>query len=161
MSKFKKKKGGEVPAISTASLPDIVFMLLFFFMVATVMREDELMIENTLPLANQVEKLEDKNRLIYIYIGQPSAAYQKQYGSSDVIQLGDKISPAAQVFDYVKTKRASMSETDQRFMMVSLKVDDDAKVGVVTDVKQQLRKANALKINYTARKGDPMLNLGR
>jgi len=66
MSKFKKKKGGELPAISTASLPDIVFMLLFFFMVATVMRDSTLMIVNKLPAADQIEKLDKKDRVMYI-----------------------------------------------------------------------------------------------
>lgn len=159
MSKFKKQKSGELPAISTASLPDIVFMLLFFFMVATVMREDELMIDNRLPSANQVEKLESKNKLIYIYIGKPSAQYQKTYGVTDVIQLGDKISSVAEVQTYVNTKRNEMPEDIQDEMMVSLKVDGSSKVGPLTDVKQELRDAMALKINYTAKKGDPMRNL--
>ena len=72
MSKFKKKTDGGIPAISTASLPDIVFMLLFFFMVATVMRENSLKIKNALPVANQVEKLDKKNPVSYIYMGKPS-----------------------------------------------------------------------------------------
>lgn len=161
MSKFSKKKGGDVPAISTASLPDIVFMLLFFFMVATVMREDELSVENQLPMANQVEKLEDRNKLVYIYIGKPTAANQKRFGNNAVVQLGDKISPSERVFDYVNTKRNAMAEDIQDQMMVSLKVDGEATVGVLTDVKEQLRRANALKINYTAVNGDPMKNLNR
>ncbi|BAO54531.1 ExbD/TolR family protein [Nonlabens marinus] len=159
MSKFKKQKSGDLPAISTASLPDIVFMLLFFFMVATVMREDELMIENRLPTANQVEKLESKNKLIYIYIGKPSPQYQKTFGTTDVIQLGDKISSVSEVQTYVNTKRNAMPEDIQDEMMVSLKVDSSSKVGQLTDVKQELRDAMALKINYTAKKGDPMRNV--
>lgn len=161
MSKFSKKKGGEVPAISTASLPDIVFMLLFFFMVATVMREDELSVENRLPMANQVEKLEERNKLVYIYVGKPTAAYQKQFGNTAVVQLGDKISPPERVYDFVNTKRNAMAEDIKDQMMVSLKVDGEATVGVLTDVKEQLRRANALKINYTAVNGDPMKNLNR
>ena len=152
MSKFKKQKSGDLPAISTASLPDIVFMLLFFFMVATVMREDELKIENRLPNANQVEKLESKNKLVYIYIGKPSAQYQKTYGAGEVIQLGDKISTVDEVQTYVNTKRNDMPEDIQNEMMVSLKMDGTAKVGILTDVKQELRDAMALKINYTAKK---------
>lgn len=161
MSKFSKKKGGEVPAISTASLPDIVFMLLFFFMVATVMREDELSVENRLPMANQVEKLEERSKLVYIYVGKPTAAYQKQFGNTAVVQLGDKISPPERVYDFVNTKRNAMAEDIKDQMMVSLKVDGEATVGVLTDVKEQLRRANALKINYTAVNGDPMKNLNR
>ena len=67
MSKFKKKGSGELPKISTASLPDIVFMLLFFFMVATVLRDNTLMIQNTLPAADQIQKL-DKKRPCDIHI---------------------------------------------------------------------------------------------
>ncbi|MGB5980953.1 MAG: biopolymer transporter ExbD [Nonlabens sp.] len=161
MSKFKKKKSGDLPPVSTASLPDIVFMLLFFFMVATVMREDELKIKNTLPTANQVEKLEAKNKLVYIYIGKPSVTYQKQFGSNEVIQLGDKISSVKDVQTFINTKRNAMPEDIQDEMMVSLKVDREAKVGILTDVKQELRDAMALKINYTASQGDPMINLNR
>ena len=90
MSKFKKKGSGELPKISTASLPDIVFMLLFFFMVATVLRDNTLMIQNTLPAADQIQKLDKKDRVIYIYAGKPSARYQDKYGSEAKIQIGDK-----------------------------------------------------------------------
>ncbi|WP_124979367.1 ExbD/TolR family protein [Nonlabens xiamenensis] len=159
MSKFKKKKSGDLPAISTASLPDIVFMLLFFFMVATVMREDELQIENTLPQANQVEKLASKDKLVYIYIGKPSPNFQKTYGTTEVVQLGDKISRVEDVETFVNTKRNDMDEDDKDEMMVSLKVDRDAQVGILTDVKQELRDAYALKINYTATEGDPLRNI--
>jgi biopolymer transport protein ExbD len=159
MSKFKKKKGGELPPVSTASLPDIVFMLLFFFMVATVMREDELMIANQLPQANQIEKLASKEKMMYIYIGAPNAAYQKQAGVNEVVQLGDKIAQVSDVQTFVNTKRNDMPENLQDEMMVSLKVDRDSKVGILTDVKQELREAMALKINYTAQQGDPMKNI--
>ena len=91
MSKFKKKKGGELPAISTASLPDIVFMLLFFFMVATVMRDNTLMVTNTLPAADQVQKLDKKDRVMYIYAGMPSMRFktslEHKHGFSSMISL--------------------------------------------------------------------------
>lgn len=161
MSKFNKKKSGDLPPVSTASLPDIVFMLLFFFMVATVMRDDEMLVENQLPAANQVEKLEDKNKLVNIYIGKPGASYRSTFGNTDVVQLGDKISRVEDVYNYVNTKRSAMPENLQDQMMVSLKVDRNAKVGVLTDVKQELRKAQALKITYTSNQGDPMNNIRR
>jgi biopolymer transport protein ExbD len=159
MSKFKKKKSGELPAVNTASLPDIVFMLLFFFMVATVMRDDELQIDNELPQANQVEKLAEKKKLITIYIGKPSPNFTKQYGISEVIQLGDKISPTNDVQTYVNTMRNGMDEDDKDEMTVSLKVDQNSQVGILTDVKQELREAMALKISYTSIKGDPLKNI--
>ena len=159
MSKFNKKKNAEVPAVNTASLPDIVFMLLFFFMVATVMRDDELQIENQLPKANQVEKLAEKKKVVTIYIGKPSPNFAKQYGVTEVIQLGDKISPISDVQTYVNTKRNAMDEDDKDEMMLSLKVDQNSQVGILTDVKQELRDAMALKISYTSIEGDPLRNL--
>lgn len=159
MSKFKKKKNSEVPAVNTASLPDIVFMLLFFFMVATVMRDDELQIENQLPQANQVEKLAEKKKVVTIYIGKPSPNFTKQYGVTEVIQLGDKISPLSDVRTYVDTKRNAMDEDVKDEMMVSLKVDQNSQIGILTDVKQELREAMALKISYTSVEGDPLRNL--
>mgnify|MGYP000163458618 CR=1 FL=1 len=95
MAKFKKNKSGDLPAISTASLPDIVFMLLFFFMVATVMRDSTLMVQNTLPAADQVQKLDKKDRVIYIYAGKPSSRYQDKYGDQPRIQLNDKFATVA------------------------------------------------------------------
>jgi len=157
MSKFKKKKSGDLPAISTASLPDIVFMLLFFFMVATVMRENSLKIENDLPVANQVEKL-DKSNICYIYIGAPSKNYQSSRGSEAIIQLDDNFAQIENIVPYINEKRNALREELKDKLMVSLKVDKETNMGIVGDVKQELRKANALKINYTTGKGDVSLN---
>ncbi|GGK13062.1 biopolymer transporter ExbD [Yeosuana aromativorans] len=153
MSKFKKKKGGELPAISTASLPDIVFMLLFFFMVATVMRENTLMIKNNLPYADQVEKLDKKDLVMYIYAGKPSEQY-KQYGTETKIQLNDKFADVSDIAAFIAAERASKREELVPFLTTALKVDKDASMGTIMDIKQELRKVNALKINYTTKKGD-------
>ena len=77
MAKFNNKKDGDLPAVSTASLPDIVFMLLFFFMTVTVMKDSSLMVDNVLPNASEVKKLEKKDRVLYIYVGKPTREYQK------------------------------------------------------------------------------------
>ena len=154
MSKFKKKKGGDLPAISTASLPDIVFMLLFFFMVATVMRDNSLMVENKLPAADQVQKLDKKDRVIYIYAGKPSSRYQNKYGDQPKIQLNDKISVVSDVGAYVLAERATKREELQNVLTTALKVDGETNMGLISDIKQELRKVNALKINYTTRIGD-------
>jgi len=146
MSKFKKKKGGELPAISTASLPDIVFMLLFFFMVATVMRDNSTMVENTLPVADQIEKLK-KDRTMFIYAGKPSEQYSN-LGTEGRIQINDSfvsldsIQPA--VFEYI----TSLPEELKDRVVVALKVDEKTNAGIVSDIKQELREANALKIMY-------------
>lgn len=159
MSKFKKKKSGDLPAISTASLPDIVFMLLFFFMVATVMRDSTLMVSNALPVADQVQKLDKKDRIMYIYAGKPSIRYQETYGSSARIQLNDKFAEVEDVGPFVLAERASKRQELQNVLTTSLKVDGETKMGLITDIKQELRKVSALKINYTTRVGSFEQNL--
>ncbi len=152
MAKFKKSGGKETPAISTASLPDIVFMLLFFFMVSTTMREVDLKIQNTLPNASEVKKLEKKSLVSNIYIGKPREKFQRSYGTEPVIQLNDQISTVGDVGDFILTEREARKEEDRNKMTVSLKVHTETKMGIVTDVKQELRKAEALKLNYSTRK---------
>jgi len=158
MSKFKKKKGGETPGISTASLPDIVFMLLFFFMVATVMRETSLKVENKLPQADQVEKLDKKNPISYIYAGKPSSAY-KNFGTEARIQLNDKFADVKDIAAFIAAERAALREELVPYLTVAMKVDSETNMGLVSDIKQELRKVNALKINYTTRKGDAIAGL--
>lgn len=154
MAKFNKKKSGALPAINTASLPDIVFMLLFFFMVATTMRETTLVVQNKLPYADQIEKLDKKDLVMYIYIGQPTPAFQSKYGKESRIQLNDKFADLSEIKTFIASERASKREELVPFLTVALKVDEDANMGLVGDVKQELRKENALKINYTTKKGD-------
>lgn len=146
-----------MPAISTASLPDIVFMLLFFFMVATVMRKNTLMVKNNLPYADQVEKLDKKDLVMYIYAGKPSEQY-KQYGSETKIQLNDKFADVSEIAAFVAAERASKREELVPFLTAALKVDKDANMGTIMDIKQELRKVNALKINYTTKRGDVFSN---
>jgi len=160
MSKFKNKKDDSLPAVNTASLPDIVFMLLFFFMVVTVMREDTLMIENRLPLADQVEKLDKKNPISYIYMGKPARGYEK-FGTEARLQLNDKFAQISEVQAFINAERSALREELIPYLTVSLKVDREANMGIVGDVKQELRKANALKINYTTGTGDVMNNMDR
>jgi biopolymer transport protein ExbD len=146
MSKFKKKTGGALPPISTASLPDIVFMLLFFFMVATVMRDTSLMIENKLPSADQVEKLE-KDRSMFIYAGKPSAQY-KNFGTEARLQINDKFAALENVQPAVQEARAGLRPELQDRLVVALKIDENTNAGLVSDIKQKLREINALKIMY-------------
>ena len=153
MSKFKKKKDGGVPAISTASLPDIVFMLLFFFMVATVMKDNDLKIQNNLPKADQVTKLEKKDRVIFIFAGKPHEKYRKQYGEGARIQLNDRLSSVSDIRNFILAERAARDPELEKVLTTSLKIDKDAKMGLVGEIKQELRKMDALNINYTTTKG--------
>ncbi|GAA0735646.1 MULTISPECIES: ExbD/TolR family protein [Flavobacteriaceae] len=158
MSKFNKKKSGDLPAISTASLPDIVFMLLFFFMVATVMRDNTLKIKNELPSADQVEKLDKKDLVMYIYVGQPTERYQSQFGKESRIQLNDKFADVSDIKAFIAAERASKREELIPFLTTALKVDKEANMGLIGDIKQELREENALKINYTTKQGDISAN---
>ena len=159
MAKFTKKMGGELPAVKTASLPDIVFMLLFFFMVATVMRQNTLMIQNKLPFANQVEKLDKKDLVMYIYAGKPSPRYQQKFGTEARIQLNDKFAEVSDVQQFIYAEREAKREELIPYLTTALKVDVETNMGLVSDIKQELRKAEALKINYTTRIGDVSKNL--
>ena len=105
MAKFKKKSDGGTPAISTASLPDIVFMLLFFFMVATKMRETTLKVQVTTPSVTEVDKIENKSLVSYIYIGKPIKKLQAKFGTAPRIQLNDAFATKEDIFTWVNTER--------------------------------------------------------
>jgi biopolymer transport protein ExbD len=148
MSKFKKKKKG-MPGISTASLPDIVFMLLFFFMVTTVMRETELKIKKPqLPKATEIKKLERKSLVSYIYVGKVEGQ------NGDKIQLNDRIADIKDVKYFIFAERETHSEDEIPLLTTSIKADINSNVGTITDIKEELRNINALKINYSTLKGD-------
>lgn len=157
MSKFKKKKDGGLAPINTASLPDIVFMLLFFFMVATTMREDTVLVESNLPVADQIEKLNKKNPISFIYMGKPGSGYEK-YGKEARIQLNDNFADLKDIAVFINSERAALREEQVPYLTVSLKVDKKTNMGIVGDVKNELRKVNALKINYTTASGDATTN---
>ncbi|SNZ01107.1 ExbD/TolR family protein [Flagellimonas pacifica] len=159
MAKFAKKKDGDLPAVSTASLPDIVFMLLFFFMTVTTMKDSSLLVENTLPNATEIKKLEKKDRVIYIYVGKPTQEYQKVFGTEPKIQLNDKFASVEEVGSYILAERAKKPQELQNVLTTALKVDRDANMGLIADIKQQLREVNALKVNYTTYEGNAFNNL--
>ncbi|MBO97686.1 MAG: biopolymer transporter ExbD [Flavobacteriales bacterium] len=153
MSRFKKNGKKKIGAISTASLPDIVFMLLFFFMVTTVMRETTLFVSVVTPKATEIKKLEKKSLVSYIYIGEPIKRLQASYGTSSRIQLNDAFATVDEIQEFIAAEREARDEKEIPYMTASIKADESVKMGIVTDVKQELRKANALKINYSTRKG--------
>jgi biopolymer transport protein ExbD len=151
MAKFKREKKGDGPSISTASLPDIVFMLLIFLMVSTVLRDADLKVMVDVPGATEIKKMERKELVSTIFIGKPLRSFQDLYGTEPRIQLNDAFATKDDIRDFIASERENMKENDRPKMVVSLKVDEDTKMGTVTDVKQELRKASALKINYSTR----------
>ena len=154
MSKFKQKGKREVPQPPSGSLSDIVFMLLFFFMVTTTMRETESKVVVNTPEASEAVKLERKDLTSYINIGTPIKSLQAQYGTDSRIQLNDSFKTIDEIRDFIAAERETMSEADRTKMTVAIKADRDSRMGVITDVKQELRRCSALKIMYMAKKGE-------
>jgi biopolymer transport protein ExbD len=152
MSRFNKNGGREMPEMNTSSLPDLIFTILFFFMMVTSMREVTLMVKFERPAGTQLEKLARKSCTSFIYIGKPTDALQTQFGSGTRIQLNDKFAEVNEVYDFIMEDRNELSEVDKPFYTVSLKCDKETPMGIITDVKQVLRKAYALKIVYSASK---------
>lgn len=151
MGKFSKGGKHEMPEMNTSSMPDIVFAILFFFMVTTTMRSEEVMVRIKLPSASEVQKLEKKSLVSYINIGPPM---DTRLGTGTQMQLNDRFAQVTEIQDYIAQERASMSEVDQQLMTVSIKADEDTRMQYITDVKQALRQAYALKISYSARSGE-------
>ena len=151
MGKFNKAGGREMPELNTSSLPDLIFAVLFFFMVTTTMRSEELLVKMKLPTASEVQKLEKKSLITYINIGPPMDV---KLGTATQMQLNDKFARVEDIQDYIAQEKSSMNEQDQQLMTVSIKADEETRMSYISDVKQALRKAYALKISYSALKAD-------
>lgn len=152
MATFKREGKKEVPSLSTSSLPDIVFMLLFFFMVTTTMRDVSLLVANTMPQASETVKLEKKSLVSNIYVGKPNDQFQAAYGTEPRIQLNDKFASVEEIQAFVASEREARKEEDRNSITNNLKVDRRVTMGIVTDIKQELRKANSLRVNYGSTK---------
>lgn len=146
MAKFGKKEKPQ-PGISTASLPDIVFMLLFFFMVSTVMRQADLLVNVSLPQATQLEKLANKSLVSYIYLGPPS---DPALGSEPKIQVNDVFVTEGDIIQFIAEEKANQDEALKDKIVVSLRADREVKMGIITDIKLKLREADARRLNYAS-----------
>ncbi|MFY0689437.1 MAG: biopolymer transporter ExbD [Cyclobacteriaceae bacterium] len=147
MSKFKKSSGTSQD-IPTAALPDIIFMLLFFFMVTTVMRETDIMVKQKLPKATQLTKIERKSLVSYIYVGEPKNA--SLFGKEPKIQTNDVFVEKDDIIQFVNQEKDKLSEVERDQITMSMKVDVEVKMGIISDVQQELRKANARKLLYSS-----------
>lgn len=150
MSKFVNTKKKGQPGISTASLPDIVFMLLFFFMVTTHMRDKDMMVKVSLPSATEITKMENKAMVDFIFVGAP---LDKRYGTTPRIQLDDTFASLEDIRAFKDSKKEDRDEAEWPLISTSMKVDRDVKMGLVTSIKQELRKIGALKIVYSTNQG--------
>jgi len=155
MGRFKKDEKPKVPSINTGSMSDIIFMFLFFFMVITTIREATLHVRVVEPVASEVQRLERKALVSYIYVGPPINVI---YGTEPRIQLNDVYANLSDVGEFITIERLARNEIDRQFLTTSLKVDKNTRMGIVTDIKQELRYASSFRINYATRKGEMFRN---
>jgi len=151
MGKFTKGGKKEVPAISTASMPDVVFMLIFFFMITTTMRQADPLVRIAVPQASQIEKLERKSLVSYIYVGPPT---NKRLGTETRIQLNDSFATVDDIPNFIFAERESRDEIDRKFLTTTIKADRSVRMGIITDIKQELRGVGAFRISYSAAQGN-------
>lgn len=149
MSLFNRRRR-EVPMLNTAALPDLIFTVLFFFITVTHMREVTLKVKYRVPEGTELTKLVKKSAVTYIYIGKPADEMRNTVGDGTRIQLNDKYANVDDVTDYVAEERRRMSPEDARAMSVSIKADRETEMGIMSDVRQALRRAGALRVNYSA-----------
>lgn len=147
MSKFKKKANTK-QEIPTSSMPDVVFMLLFFFMVTTKMRETSINVEQQMPQATQLRTLAKKSLISYLYIGAPKKT--DEFGTEAKIQANDVFIEPKGVIQWVNSEKAKLDEVERDAITISLKVDVESKRGLIADVETELRRANARKLLYSA-----------
>ncbi|MDR1582547.1 MAG: biopolymer transporter ExbD [Prevotellaceae bacterium] len=148
--KLIRKKKRQAGTYSSSSMSDIVFMLLFFFMVTTTMREEDILVKIDLPEATEIAKIERKDLTCYVNVGAPLDALQSKFGTDTRMQLNDKFSSVDDIRDFIAAKREQLSESDRALLTVAFKIDEQTRMGIVTDVKQELRRCQALGINYLA-----------
>ena len=152
MGKFNKGGSKEVPELNTSSLPDLIFSILFFFMMVTSMREVTMKVDVATPKGTEIEKLEKKSLITYVYVGKPTKEFRSKMGTASQIQLNDDFATVDAIGDYIYQERESMPERDKPFMKVSMKIDEGTQMGIVTDIKMALREAWALNIVYAGGK---------
>lgn len=152
MSKFQKNKGKEMPALSTASLPDIVFIMLFFFMVSTVLKEADLLVDIEKPTAEASIVLEKKELVDYIYAGVPVESLQGKFGSTPRIQLDDQIvSSPFDIRAFITAKRQNRAVEQRDFATTSIKADkDEVQMSLLDKIENELKEVEQLRINYAS-----------
>lgn len=151
MSRFKfKRSRRRVPGLNTASLPDLIFTVLFFFMIVTHMRKQEVQVKYRVPQGKELARLAKKSAVTYIYIGKPVDAQGAVRSDRFMVQVNDRLCTPEELTAFLSAERAQVAPEDLDKLTVSLKADKDVPMSVVAKVKQALREANMLKINYSA-----------
>lgn len=147
---FNDRTRRSVPLLNTSSLPDLIFTVLFFFMVVTHMRKTTVKVEYRVPQGTELTRLTKKSAVSYIYIGKAPRSAMAAGSDGYAMQLNDKLATPDDIADYISAERQRMSPDDRTRQTVSLKADRGTRMSLITDVKQALRKADVRKISYSA-----------
>ena len=149
MSRFKTTQNREVPGLNLAALPDLIFTVLFFFMIVTHMRDVTPKVHYEVPQGTEVEKARQAG-IVYLFIGKPVNGQGDVVGGESRIQVNDRFVTLDELGAAIEQERSQMSEENRQHMVVSIRADRGTQMGLINDVKQALRKAGALNINYSA-----------
>lgn len=149
MSIYRRRKH-DIPELNTASLPDLIFTILFFFMLVTHMRKTTVKVKYQVPQGTELTKLVKKSATSYIYIGTPTDATGEALGDSMCVQLNDKIVDLKDIKGYLAKERQTMSAVDRKQMSASVRADKNTPMGMINNIKQSLRESNVLKVNFAA-----------
>ena len=149
MSRFRQKEKHEVPGLNLAAMPDLIFTVLFFFMIVTHMRDVKPMVRFTIPQGTEVEKARQAG-IVYLFIGKPVNGQGDVVGGESRIQVNDRFVTFDELGAAIEQERSQMSEENRQQMVVSIRADRATEMGLINDVKQELRKVGALHINYSA-----------
>ena len=125
-------------------------------MTVTESKDSDLMVQNKLPVADQIQKLDKKDPVVYIYAGKLLPKYQSKFGANAKIQVNDKFIDVSEVSHYILNYREGLRDALKDVYITALKVDADTNMGLVSDIREQLQEINALKLNYIARQGSPL-----
>ena len=140
---IRRKKHPSVPGLNMASMPDLIFTVLFFFMIVTHMRNETVKVKLQVPQGTEVTKSSNKFSTINIYIG------RNNYGDTQ-IQVNDRMCSLEQVGTLVRNFKANLSEESQENLIINLRADRNTDMGIVNDLKKELRNIGALTIRYSA-----------
>lgn len=149
MSMFRRRPH-QVPDLNTASLPDLIFTVLFFFMIVTHMQKVAVKVKYQVPQGTELSRLTKKTAITYIYIGYPASGQQSVSKEKTRIQINDKFASTNEIIDYISAEQAGMSPEDRQQMAAAIKADRNTPMGIITDVKQALRQAKVTRITYSA-----------
>lgn len=141
-----------IPGLNTASLPDLIFTVLFFFMIVTHMRKLTVKVKYRVPQGTELTRLTKKSAVSTIYVGRPVSADGVTTGAGTRLQLNDKVITIGEIVDYLSAEKNRMSSEDRTLMTISLRADRNTPMHIISEVKQALRQADVRKINYSATK---------